>query len=124
MPLPLEPSCPAAEPRLRFYDLAEGSGAQAADGSRVVVHFECRYRGLSVVSSRAARTLGGNRTVAEVGGQRLSRLPHKLLAELRASHVCQRPYRPINPPHTHTLIPCSRLSSLWGSLCLEPHSVK
>jgi hypothetical protein len=34
----------------------------------VVVHFECRYRSLSVVSTRAARTLGGNRTVAEVGG--------------------------------------------------------
>lgn len=115
----------AAEPRLRYYDLTLGNGAQAQDGSRVVVstvrwrrppsagrracvvahpcharlpgcapsctcpwrmsdnhtnvivlapspppfpqvHFDCKFRGLSVVSTRSARTLGGNRTVAEV----------------------------------------------------------
>ncbi|KAI7845682.1 hypothetical protein COHA_000796 [Chlorella ohadii] len=53
------------EPRLRYYELTEGSGAVAKDGSRVVVHFECKYRSLTVVSSLSARTLGGNRTVAE-----------------------------------------------------------
>lgn len=128
----------AVEPRLRYYELAAGSGAEAKDGSRVVVsprcstglllclvggrgaywsaaqlrcmlaavctrafmldmaahlvalmmwhsraaaccpmvtplacapqvHFECKYRSLTVVSSLSARTLGGNRTVAEVG---------------------------------------------------------
>ena len=31
------------------------------------MHFECKYRSLTVVSSLSARTLGGNRTVAEVG---------------------------------------------------------
>lgn len=31
------------------------------------VHFECKYRGLTVVSTLMARTLGGNRTVSEVG---------------------------------------------------------
>lgn len=44
-----------------------GNGQEAKLGSRVFVHFECKYRGLYVVSTRSARTLGGNRTVAEVG---------------------------------------------------------
>lgn len=100
----------AAEPRLRFYELAKGNGEEAKEGSRVLVspagcwqhwvgpllflgsqwslrllncsggyssmlpscmwsqvHFECKYRGLSVVSTRSARVLSGNRTVAEVG---------------------------------------------------------
>lgn len=32
----------------------------------VQVHFDCRFRGIDAVSSRYARTLGGNRTIAEV----------------------------------------------------------
>ena len=36
------------------------------EGSRVVVHYQCKYRGLSVVDTLSARVLGGNRTVAEV----------------------------------------------------------
>jgi hypothetical protein len=34
------------------------------------VHFDCLYRGIDAVSSRYARTLGGNRTIAQVGGAR------------------------------------------------------
>ena len=30
------------------------------------VHFDCLYKGIDVASSRSARLLGGNRTVAEV----------------------------------------------------------
>jgi hypothetical protein len=30
------------------------------------VHFDCKFRGIDAVSSRYARTLGGNRTIAEV----------------------------------------------------------
>jgi hypothetical protein len=33
------------------------------------VHFDCRYKGIDAVSSRYARTLGGNRTIAEVWQQ-------------------------------------------------------
>lgn len=29
------------------------------------MHFDCKYRGLDVVSSRAARLLGGNRIIAQ-----------------------------------------------------------
>ena len=50
---------------LRFYDQARGDGAKLEAGKTAVVHFTCRYRGLTAVSSREARTLGGNRTIAE-----------------------------------------------------------
>ncbi|EFJ48977.1 hypothetical protein VOLCADRAFT_120818 [Volvox carteri f. nagariensis] len=50
---------------LRVYDMEEGSGPEVKPGDRIVVHYDCLYRGLDVVSSRAARLLGGNRTIAE-----------------------------------------------------------
>ena len=31
----------------------------------MTVHFDCMYKGIDVVSTRSARLLGGNRTVAE-----------------------------------------------------------
>ena len=34
----------------------------------MTVHYDCKYRGIDVVSSRSARMLGGNRSVAEVRG--------------------------------------------------------
>jgi peptidylprolyl isomerase len=37
----------------------------------VQVHFDCRFRGIDAVSSRYARTLGGNRTIAEVRREHL-----------------------------------------------------
>lgn len=43
------------------------------------VHFDCKFRGIDAVSSRYARTLGGNRTVAEV---------RRLLAKYKHSCVC------------------------------------
>ena len=55
---------------LKYYELAEGRGQVAEAGSVVTVHFDCKYRGLDVVSSRSARLLGGNRTLAEVRGRR------------------------------------------------------
>ncbi|PNH10177.1 Peptidyl-prolyl cis-trans isomerase FKBP18, chloroplastic [Tetrabaena socialis] len=50
---------------LRYYDLEEGSGGVIKAGDKIVVHYDCLYRGLDVVSSRSARLLGGNRTIAE-----------------------------------------------------------
>ena len=65
--LPTRPTlCAASEPRLRYFELAAGSGATVKEGSRVLVHYQCKYRGLSVVDTLSARVLGGNRTVAEV----------------------------------------------------------
>jgi peptidylprolyl isomerase len=51
---------------LRFLDTDAGRGAAIAAGDRVTVHFDCVFRGIDAVSSRYARTLGGNRTIAEV----------------------------------------------------------
>lgn len=50
---------------LKVYDLEEGRGKEVKAGDTISVHFDCMYRGIDAVSSRYARTLGGNRTVAE-----------------------------------------------------------
>jgi len=46
-------------------ELSEGSGTPVATGDSVTVHYDCMFRGLDVVSSRSARLLGANRTLAE-----------------------------------------------------------
>ena len=54
---------------VKFYDVQRGGGDKLEAGKTAVIHYTCRYRGLTAVSSREARTLGGNRTVAEpLGG--------------------------------------------------------
>lgn len=58
----------AANPALRYIDLAPGSGPEVAAGATVTVHFDCIYKGIDAVSSRSARVLSGNRTLAEVSG--------------------------------------------------------
>ena len=50
---------------LKYLDLVIGKGKTVTPGSKVTVHFDCMYRGLDVVSSRNARLLGANRTIAE-----------------------------------------------------------
>ncbi|KAK9811014.1 hypothetical protein WJX73_006453 [Symbiochloris irregularis] len=49
----------------RSYDLSAGSGSPVKTGDKVKVHFDCLYKGIDVSSSRSARLLGGNRTLAE-----------------------------------------------------------
>jgi peptidylprolyl isomerase len=69
--VPLEEYTVSAVDGLRYYDAEPGraSSASAAGGvqkgDQATVHFDCVYRGIDAVSSRYARTLGGNRTVAE-----------------------------------------------------------
>ncbi len=55
---------------LRVYEVrggeAGGSSSQRIQaGDTVTVHFDVLYRGLDVASSRSARLLGANRTIAE-----------------------------------------------------------
>lgn len=65
--IPLEDYAVSDVDGLRFYDLLEGQGTKVvAQGDRVLVHFDCLYKSLDVVSTRAARLLAGNRVVAEV----------------------------------------------------------
>jgi peptidylprolyl isomerase len=59
---------------LKVADLSEGKGDLIKMGDSVVVHFDVLYRGIDVASSRSARLLGANRTIAEpyefsVGGK-------------------------------------------------------
>ncbi|XBH76124.1 hypothetical protein VPH35_102818 [Triticum aestivum] len=51
---------------LKYYDLIEGKGPTAEKGSTVQVHFDCIYRSITVVSSREAKLLAGNRSIAQV----------------------------------------------------------
>ncbi|KAJ4702320.1 Peptidylprolyl isomerase [Melia azedarach] len=50
---------------LRYYDIVEGKGPVAEQGSRVQVHFDCIYRGITAVSSRESKLLAGNRSIAQ-----------------------------------------------------------
>uniref|UniRef100_A0ACD5V955 Uncharacterized protein n=1 Tax=Avena sativa TaxID=4498 RepID=A0ACD5V955_AVESA len=50
---------------LKYYDLVEGKGPTAKKGSTVQVHFDCIYRSITVVSSREAKLLAGNRSIAQ-----------------------------------------------------------
>jgi peptidylprolyl isomerase len=75
--VPLEEYSVSPDNGLRYYDVEVGrgggggggnSGASSggvSKGDTATVHFDCVYRGIDAVSSRYARTLGGNRTVAE-----------------------------------------------------------
>ncbi|KAF5828072.1 FK506 binding protein [Dunaliella salina] len=51
---------------LRIVELEEGSGNERIKaGDKATVHYDCTFRGIDAVSSRAARLLGGNRIIAE-----------------------------------------------------------
>ena len=43
---------------LKFYDVIVGSGALADVGERVVVHYECKWRGVTIVTSRCVLGAG------------------------------------------------------------------
>jgi peptidylprolyl isomerase len=60
---------------VKYYDLQKGQGDLLEPGKTAVLHYTCRYRGLTAVSSREARTLGGNRTIAEPLELKYGKLP-------------------------------------------------
>eukprot|EP00252_Welwitschia_mirabilis_P000612 TRINITY_DN1059_c0_g1_i4.p1 TRINITY_DN1059_c0_g1~~TRINITY_DN1059_c0_g1_i4.p1 ORF type:complete len:206 (+),score=29.59 TRINITY_DN1059_c0_g1_i4:52-669(+) len=57
---------------IKYYDVSEGSGLEARKGSTVLVHFDCVYKGLTVVSSRESKLLVGNRVIAQEGNENVS----------------------------------------------------
>lgn len=63
---------------LKYFDIVVGNGKEVDRGAKVTAHFDCLYRGLDVVSTRSARLLGGNRTIAEpiefIAGETLAAL--------------------------------------------------
>lgn len=60
---------------VKYFDVQRGGGDKIEAGKTAVLHFTCRYRGLTAVSSREARTLGGNRTIAEPLEFKYGKLP-------------------------------------------------
>lgn len=68
--VPLEEYSVSEADGLRYYDVDPGrtGSSPVKKGDTATVHFDCVYRGIDAVSSRYARTLGGNRTVAEPFG--------------------------------------------------------
>ncbi|KAK4803689.1 hypothetical protein SAY86_003506 [Trapa natans] len=50
---------------LKYYDIVEGKGPVAENGSTVQVHFDCVYRGITAISSRESKLLAGNRIIAQ-----------------------------------------------------------
>ena len=60
---------------VKYYDVQKGQGEKLEAGQTAVLHYTCRYRGLTAVSSREARTLGGNRTIAEPLELKYGKLP-------------------------------------------------
>eukprot|EP00240_Pyramimonas_obovata_P003694 CAMPEP_0118933050 /NCGR_PEP_ID=MMETSP1169-20130426/11105_1 /TAXON_ID=36882 /ORGANISM="Pyramimonas obovata, Strain CCMP722" /LENGTH=356 /DNA_ID=CAMNT_0006875769 /DNA_START=45 /DNA_END=1115 /DNA_ORIENTATION=+ len=68
---------------LKIYELVEGTGAKIEKGSSIVVHYDCKYKGLVAVSSREARLLGGNRTIAEPFQFTYGKIPQEYTREVR-----------------------------------------
>jgi len=70
-PLSTTPPAPLADddahsPMLSVdVDVGPATAPVVAAGDRVECHYDVRFRGVTALSSRAARTLGANRTVAE-----------------------------------------------------------
>ncbi|XP_062224309.1 peptidyl-prolyl cis-trans isomerase FKBP18, chloroplastic-like [Phragmites australis] len=62
---------------LKYYDLVEGKGPTAENGSTVQVHFDCIYRGITAVSSRESKLLAGNRSIAQPYEFTVGSLPGK-----------------------------------------------
>lgn len=44
---------------LKYYDVIVGDGEEARDGSRVVVHFDAKYKGITFVTSRVGQGVAG-----------------------------------------------------------------
>ncbi|KAL3618392.1 Peptidyl-prolyl cis-trans isomerase fkbp18, chloroplastic [Castilleja foliolosa] len=62
---------------LKYYDLVEGKGPVAKNGSTVQVHFDCVYHGITAVSSRESKLLAGNRAIAQPYEFQVGAIPGK-----------------------------------------------
>ena len=90
---------PFAEDGTRFYDLKPGNGQTVGKDDQVTVHFDCMYKGIDVVSTRSARLLGGNRTVAEASCDAAH-------SQLFLSWGCQNKPFSSCPEHSRVHLPC------------------
>uniref|UniRef100_A0A1J3JQW8 peptidylprolyl isomerase n=1 Tax=Noccaea caerulescens TaxID=107243 RepID=A0A1J3JQW8_NOCCA len=62
--IPLEEYSTSPE-GLKYYDIEEGKGPVATKGSTAQVHFDCRYRSITAISTRESKLLAGNRSISQ-----------------------------------------------------------
>ena len=55
-------------PVCRLYDVKVGDGAEIQEGDRVVVHYECKWRGITFVTSRQGVGVTGGEPYGFDGG--------------------------------------------------------
>jgi len=73
---------------VKYVDITEGKGLKPLEaGAIATLHFECKYRGLTVLSTREARTLGGNRTISEPFQFRYGTLPNEFTKAAKRKNI-------------------------------------
>ena len=72
---------------VKYVDVVEGKGKPVEAGALTTLHFECKYRGLTVSSTREARTLGGNRTISEPFQFKYGTLPNEFTKAAKRKNI-------------------------------------
>lgn len=72
---------------VRYFDEKEGNGKAVEAGALTTLHFECKFRGLTVLSTREARTLGGNRTISEPFQFKYGTLPNEFTKAAKRKNI-------------------------------------
>lgn len=72
---------------VRYADVVEGKGKTIEKGALATLHFECKYRGLTVSTTREARTLGGNRTISEPFQFKYGTLPNEFTKAAKRKNI-------------------------------------
>ena len=109
---------------LRIYEVrggeASSSGPKISTGDTVTVHFDVLYRGLDVASSRSARLLGANRTIAEpytfVAGGNVRALSPKRAGESGGGGLFSGAGGPEPPPALSSAVLGMRVGGIRSAL--------
>lgn len=72
---------------VKYVEISEGKGKPLEVGALATLHFECKYRGLTVLSTREARTLGGNRTISEPFQFKYGTLPNEFTKAAKRKNI-------------------------------------
>ena len=72
---------------VEYGDARIGNGNEIKAGALTTIHFDVKLRGLTVLSTRTARTLGGNRTVSEPMQFLYGKLPTEFSKPLKRKTV-------------------------------------
>jgi len=72
---------------VQYGDARVGDGKELKPGALATIHFDVKLRGLTVLSTRTARTLGGNRTVSEPMQFSYGKLPTEYSKPLKRKTV-------------------------------------